>query len=857
MHSNCSGYYYGACFARGGLCRFRSFGPGLTDGFAQVTATGGTAPYTYLWSNMSTTSTITGIGVGIYTVTVTDANGCTSSCEVALNESPSFDLALRKVLASAGPFGAGSNVTFNITVYNQGNLDGTNIQVTDYIPTGMSLNDANWTAVGSTATLNTPIASLLSGDSTTVSITLQIDANFAGTELVNYAEISAATNAMGVPDEDSSPDDNNTNDAGGQPDSPADNTVTGNGTGTPGDDVASTDEDDHDPALINVEIFDLALTKVLTTTGAVYPNSDVTFAITVYNQGTLDATNVQVTDYIPAGMTLNDANWTAAGSLATLNTTIASLPIGDSVVVNITLKIDANFSGTELVNYAEISSSDNALNLSDIDSPEDQDNTNDAGGQPNSPADNEVMGDGTGAPGDGVASTDEDNQDPALVTVTPLAIGSLGNYLWYDDNQNGLQDEPAANGINGLTVYLYDGSGNLLDSTVTANDVNGNPGYYTFDSLQSGTYYVQFPLNAPNAIGLTGVVDQSPQVDGNNDANGVGQSGLVVINTASTGLDVNNPTIDAGYVPQIFDLALRKTTAQVTPVNIGDDVVFTITVFNQGNVAAYDVDVQDAIPAGFTFNAGASPLWTASGANAVANIAGPLAAGDSISLDITLTVASGASSSNMTNIAEITAADNDQDSTNTPPTDVDSQPDTDPNNDTTVDDEINNGGGDEDDNDPATVPLNNVLGSLGNYLWYDDNQNGLQDEPAANGINGLTVYLYDGSGNLLDSTVTANDVNGNPGYYTFDSLQSGTYYVQFPLNAPNAIGLTGVVDQSPQVDGNNDANNLGQSGIVTINTASTGLDVNNPTIDAGYVPQIFDLALRKNNSTGNTSKYWR
>ncbi|MBK8847540.1 MAG: hypothetical protein IPO27_13765 [Bacteroidetes bacterium] len=143
----------------------------------------------------------------------------------------------------------------------------------------------------------------------------------------------------------------------------------------------------------------------------------------------------------------------------------------------------------------------------------------------------------------------------------------------------------------------------------------------------------------------------------------------------------------------------------------------------------------------------------------------PLAAGDSIALDITLTVAAGASSSNMTNIAEITSADNDTDSTNTPPTDVDSQPDTDPNNDTTVDDEINNGGGDEDDNDPATVPLANVLGSLGNYLWYDDNQNGLQDEPASNGINGLTVYLYDGSGNLLDSTVTANDVNGNPGYY--------------------------------------------------------------------------------------------
>ena len=40
-----------------------------------ATATGGTAPYTYLWSNGSTESTAT-LGVGDYSVTVTDYNGC-------------------------------------------------------------------------------------------------------------------------------------------------------------------------------------------------------------------------------------------------------------------------------------------------------------------------------------------------------------------------------------------------------------------------------------------------------------------------------------------------------------------------------------------------------------------------------------------------------------------------------------------------------------------------------------------------------------------------------------------------------------------------------------------------------------
>ena len=52
---------------------------GGTDGSATATATGGTAPYTYLWSNASTTATATGLAAGNYNVTITDANGCTTN----------------------------------------------------------------------------------------------------------------------------------------------------------------------------------------------------------------------------------------------------------------------------------------------------------------------------------------------------------------------------------------------------------------------------------------------------------------------------------------------------------------------------------------------------------------------------------------------------------------------------------------------------------------------------------------------------------------------------------------------------------------------------------------------------------
>lgn len=49
-----------------------------SDGSAAVTAFGGTAPYTYTWSNGSNTSSISSLPTGDYYVWVTDANGCKS-----------------------------------------------------------------------------------------------------------------------------------------------------------------------------------------------------------------------------------------------------------------------------------------------------------------------------------------------------------------------------------------------------------------------------------------------------------------------------------------------------------------------------------------------------------------------------------------------------------------------------------------------------------------------------------------------------------------------------------------------------------------------------------------------------------
>ena len=59
---------------------------GLGDGSIDLTASNGTAPYTYLWSNNATTDDLNGLVAGTYTVTVTDALACTATVSVAVTE---------------------------------------------------------------------------------------------------------------------------------------------------------------------------------------------------------------------------------------------------------------------------------------------------------------------------------------------------------------------------------------------------------------------------------------------------------------------------------------------------------------------------------------------------------------------------------------------------------------------------------------------------------------------------------------------------------------------------------------------------------------------------------------------------
>lgn len=59
---------------------------GYSDGSIDLSASGGTVPYTYLWSNGETTQDVNGLATGSYEVTVTDSNNCVTFNQAYINQ---------------------------------------------------------------------------------------------------------------------------------------------------------------------------------------------------------------------------------------------------------------------------------------------------------------------------------------------------------------------------------------------------------------------------------------------------------------------------------------------------------------------------------------------------------------------------------------------------------------------------------------------------------------------------------------------------------------------------------------------------------------------------------------------------
>ncbi len=122
-------------------------------------------------------------------------------------------------------------------------------------------------------------------------------------------------------------------------------------------------------------------------------------------------------------------------------------------------------------------------------------------------------------------------------TPTPISIGdskkfTIGDRVWYDNNKNGIQDENE-NGVEGVTVVLYNSSGEVIHRTKT-----NASGVYEFTNISKGRYSIGF-TNLPSGyiftkqnVGVNDIIDSD-----------VNSAGRVNINVTKDDL-----TYDAGII---------------------------------------------------------------------------------------------------------------------------------------------------------------------------------------------------------------------------------------------------------------------------------------------------------------------
>jgi fimbrial isopeptide formation D2 family protein/uncharacterized repeat protein (TIGR01451 family)/LPXTG-motif cell wall-anchored protein len=417
-------------------------------------------------------------------------------------------------------------------------------------------------------------------------------------------------------------------------------------------------------------------------------------------------------------------------------------------------------------------------------------------------------------------AADDPTLDAGLVLPHPLV--SVGDYVWFDTNRDGLQSA-GEKPVKDVVVNLYNAAGEKVDSTTT-----NTAGYYWFTGLLAGEdYTVEFvkPAGATfTAVDAGGITSNSPTGDLNDsDAPADGKVSFTAEASGDNegGADVtDNPGIDAGFIQYNLELAKELDTTGV--VHVGDTVSYTLTPVNDGPVDALaGWSVTDLLPAGLTQVSMSGTGYTCIDSTCT-SLAG-LAAGErGAPITVTATVDAGASGS-LKNVAWVDKAGVDVPETN--PLVV---PTLDTNTRTS-----------ETDNDAEAVVTLTPLVSIGDYVWYDNNRDGQQSagEPA---YPGMIVNLYaDGSTTVLASTTTDGD-----GYYFFANLEPDTKYtVEFVKGGSEVFTAKNLGATA------SDSNPVVSTGKADVTTPSDGSNLtghgqtDDPTIDAGIIK--YNLVLAK------------
>lgn len=360
--------------------------------------------------------------------------------------------------------------------------------------------------------------------------------------------------------------------------------------------------------------------------------------------------------------------------------------------------------------------------------------------------------------------------------------GSIGDKVWDDTNQNGIQDA-GENGIPGVIVKLYDCSDNFIAQTTT----NSN-GIYKFSNLRPGSYYVQFVL--PSGYAFTQINQGS---DDNLDSDADATTGKTDCTTLTLGQTITN--LDAGLIPNgsIGD----KVWNDLDKDGIQDS--------NEGGLPGVTVKLYDCAD-----NLIATTTTDANGNYSFNNLAPG-------SYYVQFIAPSGY---------------------------VFTQPDQGSNDDLDSDANTSNG-----KTDCITLALGEsrtnldaglfANGSIGDKVWNDTNKNGIQDA-GEDGLPGIVVKLYDCSDNFIAQTTT--NANGN---YYFSNLAPGSYYIQFIL--PDGYSFA-PANQGTNDDIDSDANaSTGKTDCFSLGLGETIINV-----DAGLIEEkIADVRIEKTVNKSN------
>ena len=233
------------------------------------------------------------------TSSVADSNAANNSDTEATAVQTSADLSLTKT-DSPDPVGVGEDLTYTLTLTNDGPSDAQNGVVTDTLPGGVTFVSAT-PSVGSCSrsgvTLTCTLGTVAAGATPSISVLVRPDAGSEGT-ITNSATVSSST---------SDPD-------SGDRSPSADTTV------EPRADVSISKTDGPDP---------------------VVAGNQITYTLAVTNAGPSTATGVTVTDAIPAGTSFVSATGGGTESGGTVTWNLGSLASGSSTNVQLVVAVDS------------------------------------------------------------------------------------------------------------------------------------------------------------------------------------------------------------------------------------------------------------------------------------------------------------------------------------------------------------------------------------------------------------------------------------------------------------------------------------------------------------------------------------